>query len=200
MMDAIDAVLGFWFGPAGDERTVAARQGRLWWSKDPDVDAAIADRFESLADAAAAGGLDGWADGPAGLLALVLLLDQFPRNIWRGTARAFAGDASALRLAETAVERGWDQRLRPIERVFVYLPFEHAESIADQERSVALFAALAEPRAGAPGDPFAGFLDYARRHRDIIARFGRFPHRNAILGRPSTTAEAEFLKQPGSSF
>lgn len=198
--ESVAAVLGFWFGPPGDDAEVAARQSRLWWAKDPALDRAVAARFGPWVEAAAVGRLDDWADGPAGCLALVLLLDQFPRNIWRGTARAFACDALARTWALAAIDRNWDQLLRPIERIFLYLPLEHAESLDCQERSVRLFAAVAEAAPAGAVDAFAGFLDYARRHRDIIARFGRFPHRNIIVGRPSTLAEIAFLGEPGSSF
>jgi len=131
------------------------------------------------------------------MLARILLLDQFTRNIFRGTPRAFAGDAQALSLAASLVSAGRDKNLSPWQRCFAYLPFEHSESLLEQERSVALFAALRrEVQTGA----FDSACDYVLRHREIIARFGRFPHRNAILGRESTAEEIEFLKQPGSSF
>ena len=150
-------------------------------------------RFGDAIDAALAGTLPAaWAAAP---LAELLLLDQFTRNVFRGTPRAFAGDARALALAQALVDSGAHLALHPLERAFAYLPFEHAEDRAAQERGVALFAALAT------GDPyFDDTLDYARRHRDIVQRFGRFPHRNAIIGRPSTPDETAFLQQPGSSF
>ena len=134
--------------------------------------------------------LDSMANDPQGCLALIILLDQFSRNMFRGSAQAFAADEKALAHARTAVERGLDQQLPPFQRTFVYLPFEHSESLADQDRSVALFEALGDENT----------YDYAVRHRDIIVRFGRFPHRNVILGRESTPEELEFLKEPGSSF
>ena len=123
------------------------------------------------------------------------MLDQFPHILLRGEARAFTGDAQALQLAVTAVGKGWDAPLLAVEKVFVYLPFEHSEALADQERSLTLFAALAAEHPGCDG-----FLDYARRHQEVIARFGRFPHRNAALGQLSTPAEAAYLAQPGSGF
>jgi len=140
------------------------------------------------------GHLDGWADGDPGLLALVLLLDQFTRNIHRGSAQAFAGDPAALALARHAVAAGRHQRLPLIHRVFLYLPLEHSEKLADQDRCVALFRALGEDSA----HPLVTeFTRYAKAHRDVIARFGRFPHRNAALGRPSTPAEQDWLASHG---
>jgi uncharacterized protein (DUF924 family) len=143
---------------------------------------------------AANGGLDRLADFPDGALTLAILLDQFPRNLFRGRPEAFAQDAKARATAQAAIARGFDQLLAPVERVFIYLPFEHSEALDDQHRSVALFESL-------PAVPWrAEQIDYAARHRDIIARFGRFPHRNAALGRVSAAEEAAFLQQPGSSF
>lgn len=194
---AAAAVLDFWFGTSVDDTATAQARGRLWWSKDAEVDADMRRRFTALVEAAAGGSHDDWAATARGQLALILLFDQFPRNIFRDTPQAFAFDARALQLAQDLLASGGDRRLQRIERVFCYLPLEHAESIAMQERSVELFTALA---AEQPEGPFAGYLDYARRHRDVVARFGRFPHRNRILGRASTPEELEFLKQPGSSF
>ena len=176
-----DALLAWWFAPETKPR---------WFGGGEAFDVAVRDRLGPLCARAMAGELAGWAADIRGLLALVILLDQVPRNIFRGTPQAFAGDPEALALARLAVDRGLDQDMAVDERLFLYLPFEHAEDLADQARSVALFRAL--------GD--AGYLDYALRHQAVIERFGRFPHRNAILGRPSTAAEVAFLEQPGSSF
>lgn len=189
----VDDVLAFWFG-APD----AADYGRAraaWFRKDDAFDAQIRARFLAEVEAAIAGQRNDWAASQQGALALFILLDQFPRNLFRNTARAFAGDTAALALARHVVDQGWDRQLLPVQRVFVYLPFEHSESLADQDRSVALFAALSEEYPET-----AGYLDYAHRHRDVIVRFGRFPHRNAVLGRTSTAAEADYLAQPGSGF
>jgi uncharacterized protein (DUF924 family) len=180
-------LLEFWFGDTDDARDV-------WFRSDPAFDAVLAERFGALQARAARGALDHWAESAAGALALVLLLDQLPRNLNRGTAAAFACDEHARRVARHAIARGLDQELRPVRRQFLYLPFEHSEGLADQEDSVRLFASLPE---GALRD---GCVDYARRHHVIIARFGRFPHRNRALARPSTAAEEDFLKEPGSSF
>ena len=181
-------VLGFWFGaPTG-----AARPE--WFRKDPDFDAQVRARFAALHAQAAAGGLEAWAGEPASALALVVVLDQFSRNLHRGDARAFAQDARALALARGAVDRGWDRGKLPVERQFLYLPFEHAEDPAIQDRSVALFAGLEAFEAT------RGLTEWAEKHRAIIRRFGRFPHRNAALGRASTAEELAFLREPGSGF
>jgi uncharacterized protein (DUF924 family) len=185
-------VLDFWFGrPDSPER---GRPRKLWFQKSEDFDLACRRRFLPLWERAAAGALGAWVQSPLACLALVVLLDQFPRNMFRGAARAFSTDAIALRTAREAIEGGFDLVLRPLERVFLYLPLEHAEDVAVQRRSLALFQALA------PALPGSDYLDYARRHHEIIARFGRFPHRNPILGRSSSVEEQAFLAQPGSGF
>lgn len=195
MHDA-QAVLDFWFGAPGTPGH--GRNRPEWFRKDAAFDAEIGARFGALIDAAIGGGLRAWdAAGAPSALARILLLDQFTRNIFRGTPRAFAGDAHALQIAETLVAAGRDKNLTPWQRWFAYLPFEHSELLLDQERSVALFAAL---RREMQHEAFDSAHDYALRHRAVIERFGRFPHRNAVLGRPSTAEEIEFLKQPGSSF
>lgn len=202
-------VLEFWFGRGGGDivagdaaaaTKIAAEKSPLWWSKDAQLDREISARFAATVDAAAAGQLDAWAQSPRGQLALIICTDQFPRNIHRDSPAAFACDAVALRLARTCVDRGDDHRLAPIQRVFAYLPFEHSEALTDQQRSVVLYQALANAAPAAERELFDAYLDYARRHHDIIARFGRFPHRNALLGRPSTAKESAFLQQPNSAF
>jgi uncharacterized protein (DUF924 family) len=194
-MDSIAAadILAFWFGRAGEPGF--GQQRGEWFRKDAAFDAEIRRRFLAAVEAALAGELNAWADDRQAALALLILLDQFPRNLFRGEAKAFAGDPQARQLAATALAKGWDKSMSAVEKLFVYLPFEHSEALADQERSVALFSALA---AGHPG--CEGFLDYAHRHHEVIARFGRFPHRNAALGRPSTPEETSYLAQPGSGF
>jgi uncharacterized protein (DUF924 family) len=187
------AVLDFWFLPAGHPDHLRVRTE--WFRKDPAFDETIRARFGALVDSAVSGGLAGWGQTPQGALAEILVLDQFTRNIWRDTARAFAGDAQALELARDLVARGHDRAMAAVERQFAYLPFMHAEDLPDQERSVELYQTL----AGAHPEHL-GTLDFAVRHRDIIARFGRFPHRNAQLGRPGTPEEVAFLAQPGSGF
>jgi uncharacterized protein (DUF924 family) len=185
-----EEVLRFWFG-SGE---TSGERRKHWFGKDGAFDALIRSRFMALHEEAAAGALARWKDDARSCLALIVLLDQFSRNMFRTSARAFAADALALETARQAVARGDDAGMRPVERMFVYLPFAHSESLADQRRSCELMQAL---------DTFAETDDahrYALRHREIIERFGRFPHRNAVLGRPSTAQESEFLKQPGSGF
>ena len=189
-------ILDFWFLPASDPGHGQPRD--VWFRKDDAFDAAIAQRFGSLIAQAVAGGLREWdAEGPRGVLARILVLDQFTRNSERGRSAAFAGDALALAAAQELVASGAHLQLAPLERWFAYMPFEHAEDARMQEQSVALFTALAEEN---PGPAFNGALDYAHRHRGVIARFGRFPHRNPILGRASSAEELEYLSQPGSGF
>jgi len=185
-------VLAFWFGSTD---AVDAR----WFKRSDAFDREITGRFGAMVEAALAGRLDGWAARPQGALALIVLLDQFTRNMYRGTPAAFAGDAQALVLARQLVDSGAHQRLTPLQRWFAYMPLEHAEDLALQQQCVRLFEALAA-EAGPHREALAGALDYAKRHRDVVARFGRFPHRNAILGRAGTPEEAAFLLQPGSSF
>lgn len=178
-MTTAGEVLRFWFDEhAGD-----------WFVKNPAFDKAIRERFLALHEEAAAGRLARWAEEPRGALALVIALDQFPRNLFRGEARAFATDPMAREIARRILERGWDKAMAQPERLFIYLPFEHSESLADQDLCVSLMKDFDERQRW-----------YAERHREIIRRFGRFPHRNAALGRTSTPAEIEFLKEPGSSF
>ena len=173
------AVLEFWF------RGAEAR--KEWFEKNAAFDEEIRARFLALTQEAASGALSNWRNLPGDCLALILTLDQFPRNLFRAEARAFATDALALAAARHAVDHGFDRAMLEVQRTFVYLPFEHSENLADQERSLELFAGNAN-------------YEWARRHSEIVRRFGRFPHRNAVLGRQSTPAEIEFLRQPGSSF
>ncbi len=194
-------LLDLWFGDEADDAIRAKRQAPLWWGKNSETDALLSNRFGELAKAAAEGSLAHWADIPDGRLALILLLDQLPRNIHRGTPAAFVQDPLARDLCLKGLVLGADNALSPLARVFFYLPLEHTESREQQARSVALFEALAAEQTGTPAqETFAGFADFARRHQVIIERFGRFPHRNDILGRTSTPEEAEFLQQPGSGF
>ena len=193
-MDAqAQAVLDFWFLPPDNPGYGQARA--QWFRKDDAFDARIAELFGALIAAALDGGLRDWEATPHGALARIIVLDQFTRNVHRGTPRAFAGDEQALALAVSLTQDGLDQQLPPMLRAFAYLPFEHAEDLAMQARAVDLFQRLSQPQPG-----FESMLDYAQRHQEVIARFGRFPHRNAILGRASTPEEVEFLRQPGSSF
>lgn len=186
-------ILDFWFLPAGTRGSNEARPE--WFRKDAAFDDQIRLRFGPLLEQALSGGLVSWESTPQGTLARILLLDQFTRNAFRDSARAFAGDPLALASAQALVANGGDRQLAPLQRWFVYLPFEHAEDLALQERSVALFSQLQQENG-----TFAVALDYALQHRAVIARYGRFPHRNSILGRASTLAEQEYLRQPGAGF
>ena len=200
MVDQPESVLAFWFGAPGSAAEIAGRQGKLWFGKSPANDQTVIDRFAATLAAATAGQLDHWTDTPRGRLALVIVLDQFPHHIYRDRPQAFATDPQSLALSLAALESGEDRQLAPIERVFLYLPLEHAESLEMQERSVSLYERLSREASASERALFDNFLDYARKHRDVVARFGRFPHRNAILGRASSPDEVEFLKQPGSRF
>lgn len=181
-------VLEFWFADGADT------QRKAWFVKDAAFDALLREHFADWLRAARDGALDDWAATPEGALALIILLDQVTRNIFRGSAEGFAGDARALRLARALVDASEDQRLTPTQRIFAYLPFEHSEEMADQDRCVALFQAMTQ----VPG--METVIDFAHRHRAVIARFGRFPHRNATLGRVSTPEEVAYLAQPGAGF
>ncbi len=187
-------VLDFWFLPAGHPDSGKPRAE--WFRKDDAFDGAIRARFGALIEQALAGGLRDWdAHGPTGVLARILVLDQFTRNAYRGTPASFAGDALALIAAQKLADGGELAALSPLYRWFAYMPFEHAEDARMQECAVALFEALAQQDSA-----YNDALDYARRHRDVIARFGRFPHRNPILGRTSTPEELAYLALPGSGF
>lgn len=180
MEDSV-SILRFWFDESTPEQ---------WFTKNANFDRMIERRFGALHAAAATGQLDGWAETADGALALILVLDQFSRNLFRDDPRAFAQDEKALALAKGAIAEGHDMAVAEDRRVFFYVPFEHSEALADQEVSLPYFEALSNPE----------YLRYAVAHRDIIARFGRFPHRNAVLGRKSTAEEEAFLLTPGSSF
>ncbi len=190
MEAAAHEVLEFWFG--GEAERGRARPE--WFRKDAAFDARIRERFGSLHARASRGELAAWRAERSSMLALVLVLDQFSRNLHRGDARAFAQDGQALACAREAIARGDDAHALPVERLFLYLPFEHSEDLADQERAVSLMRGLeAFPET-------RGMADWAERHLAVVRRFGRFPHRNAALGRPSTPEEREFLALPGSGF
>lgn len=187
------AILDFWFGPPG---SAGHGQNRAeWFRKNDSFDAEIAHRFGLVIERALHGELLGWDAHPESALARILVLDQFTRNTLRGSARAFAGDALALEAAQALLAAGHHASLLPVERMFACLPFEHAESLTMQDESMRLFQRLA---ADAP--ELDTLVEFARRHREIIVRFGRFPHRNAALGRASTAEELAFLQEPGSGF
>jgi uncharacterized protein (DUF924 family) len=179
--DVIDEILKFWFEEI---------KPKDWYRPGETVDAEIAARFRETYEELKGGLPADWPETSKGFLAAILVLDQFPRNMFRGQARAFATDEAALALAKQAISDGADAKLPPMQRAFIYLPFQHSEAAENQARSVGLFTALGNPLN----------LDYALRHQEVVERFGRFPHRNAILDRFSTAEEWDFLKEPDSSF
>lgn len=198
-------VLAFWFGARPDDAPMDAprvvkEKGSLWWGGGAALDAEIRARFGALVEQAVGGGLESWSETPRGNLARVILLDQFTRNVYRGKAEAFVGDPIARRIALAAIDRGDPEALEALECVFLFMPLEHSEELALQDRCVALFAAVADRAPADVADTVRGFVGYAEKHRDIIARFGRFPHRNPILGRAHTAEEAAFLADGGPTF
>lgn len=197
-----DEVLQFWLGSARPSNSEALQHKQQWFSKSDAFDARIRQQFEPAVQVALQGRLSSWADGPWDTLARILLLDQFTRNIYRGTPQSFAGDPLALQLALGLCDSGQDQALPAVVRVFVYLPLEHAEDAALQQRSVDLFAQLRDshPEPAELHTYLQGTWDYAVRHQAVITRFGRFPHRNTILGRSNTAEEQAYLAQPGAGF
>lgn len=184
--DRASEVLDFWFGREGEEGYGGFREA--WFTKDEAFDDEVRDRFGDLHEEAASGDLDSWKEEAESCLALIIVLDQFSRNMFRGDARSWATDAKALAMAKYAVEHALDRELPALQRSFVYMPFMHSEDLEDQRKSVELFGT---------GEDNA---KYATAHMEIVERFGRFPHRNEILGRTTTPEEAEFLRGPGSSF
>ncbi len=191
-MSKVDEILEFWFGKTSELNYGKKRE--IWFTKDPLFDEQLRKRFYTDYQLATTGSLDTWQDSARSCLALILLLDQIPRNIFRGQIEAFATDFKAIIAAQKAIEQGFDQQMQPVERWFIYLPFEHSENMEHQRRCIELFAQLKD-------DPESAYaIDYAEQHFKIMQRFGRFPHRNAILGRESTPEEIEFLKQENSSF
>jgi uncharacterized protein (DUF924 family) len=188
MNEDVSRILKFWFG--ADHPDQMTTQNEQWWTKDTTFDRKIEAEFSDLYQQAVAGALNDWKKDPFGCLALIILLDQFPRNMFRNTAQAFASDEAARDITRHVLEHEMDTGLPLAARLFMYLPLEHSENVDDQNAAVTLISALEDD----------GFSDFAIRHRDIIKRFGRFPHRNAILGRTDTPEEVEFLKQPGSGF
>ena len=188
-------ILTFWFDDPSIPDSAYGQQRKIWFRKDARFDQHVRDRFLATYQRARQGEFDTWLEQPRAALALTVLLEQCPRNFFRGTARCFEADAQALAAADVAITRQHDLALLPVERMFLYLPFEHSENIEHQQRAVSLFETLVR---SAP--EFQSTLDYAYRHRDVIGQFGRFPHRNDSLQRQSTAAEILFLKQPGARF
>jgi uncharacterized protein (DUF924 family) len=199
-METAESILHFWFDASADDAEVIREKSSLWWKKNPKVDAEIRSRFEMMLDAEVKSEFESWSRGPRGQLARILLCDQFPRSMYRGLPCSFAYDERARQLARNALDQGMDRKLRRIERVFLYLPFEHSEDHDDQATSVRLFSALRDEAPDGEKATYGNYLDFALKHKVIIDRFGRFPHRNVILDRESSPEEQEFLKGPGSSF
>lgn len=197
-----ESVLRFWFGSETNEVSIAKQQASLWWNKGSAFDVEIRERFGALRERAVQGQLESWGETSRGRLALIILVDQMSRHIFRGSAEAFRCDYMAREWCAVGLGRGTDEELQPLECVFFYVPLEHSESREEQARSVALYSRLKD-RVSGERELFSIFLLFelsARRHCAVVDRFGRFPHRNGVLGRPSTQEEIEFLKEPGSSF
>lgn len=200
-MSTAEAVVEYWLGDTRRNIGSIPQRMELWFASGEQLDQPIREQFGEDVLAARDGGLDDWAETPQGRLALIILLDQFTRNIYRGEAEAFACDDKSLELSQAGIVAGHDGKLGPVEKVFFYMPMQHAESLAVQVQSVALYEALADSVPDSSREVFdSGFAHHARLHRDIIARFGRFPHRNAVLGRESTAEEAAYLAADAPTF
>ena len=199
-MFSADDVHRFWFGEVDDWLECATRNTERWFQRGQELDAPVREQFSALLQAAGRGEVNNWIDTPRGAMALILTLDQFPRHIHRGSAQAFDLDPKALHLCQLGVERGLDEKLSCVERGFFYLPMEHAEDLQVQEQGVALMHA--NTRSGPPElrEYLENATTYGELHRDIIAQFGRFPHRNEVLGRASTEQEIAYLNGGGQRF
>jgi uncharacterized protein (DUF924 family) len=200
MTSSSESVLEFWFGDDLESPEVVEEFSSRWFAPDASFDALIRERFGDLPARAHAGEFDSWREEPRSGLALVLILDQFPRNLYRGTAQCFAYDSAALKVAEEALGRRFDDALAPVEAAFLYLPLEHSEDLARQDRCVALYRSLLDRVSIGLRPRFEAFLAYALRHREVIGSFGRFHHRNALLGRSATSAEQSYLESGGDTF
>jgi len=199
-MSSSDEILVFWFGKNQEDLQIIHEKSSLWWGKDKAIDAQISMRFGSLLKKSKSSELDNWKNSPETLLAKIVLTDQFSRNIHRDTPNAFSQDVLALELCTQGIISGMDKKLRPIQRVFFYMPLEHSEAIECQNRSVELFEKLQLEVDDKLKEKFQGYVEFAEHHRNIILQFGRFPHRNRILKRESNPGEIEFLQLPNSSF
>jgi uncharacterized protein (DUF924 family) len=200
MDERIDDVLDFWFGELDELGRASADRRKLWWTKSDAFDQTIRSRFREDHAAIVAGRRESWRSSPRGALAYIIVLDQLSRNMFRGSAKMFEADELARKACKKGIARGFDTNLAFDELVFFYLPLQHSEEIRDQRLSVDLLAAMLDAAPDGLKDDARYYLDFAERHRAIIERFGRFPHRNEILGRASTPDETEFLREPGSSF
>jgi uncharacterized protein (DUF924 family) len=197
-----EEILNYWFRALNENEAPSGDYYTIWFAKRSDIDQHIKTNFERDLKSAIEGKLKSWEDIPRGALALIILLDQFSRNMYRRTEKAFAQDSLALEVCMRGIGKGFDKKLHPVDRLFFYMPLQHSESLEIQRKSVKYFSNLEKlfpyPHPLAP--MISGFKEYADKHYVIIERFGRFPHRNEILGRESTSEEVEFLKEPGSSF
>jgi len=195
-------ILNYWFGELKESEAPSSDYYKIWFAKRIEIDQYIKTTFEEDLELAVGGKLKSWENTPRGTLALIILLDQFSRNIYRGTAKAFSQDSLALDVCLRGIEKGFDKRLHPVERLFLYMPLEHSEDLEIQKKSVEYFSVLEKTFTSTPSlvSIISEFKNYAEKHYVIIERFGRFPHRNEVLGRESTPQEIEFLKQPGSLF
>jgi uncharacterized protein (DUF924 family) len=200
LVDSPEAILDFWFGDSLRFPGSVVERVQLWFTANAEFDREIRDRFSSLPERALRGELDGWSRRSESALALVLVLDQFPRNLFRGSARAFEFDPRALETAAEAVDARFDEELAPLQASFLYLPFEHSEDPTNQERSVQLFEQLVRRAPPELASTLEQAADYARRHRAVVQRFGRFPHRNKVLGRESSPEEVAYLESGGETF
>ena len=203
-MDEARSVREFWFGKLPLSPHALSERIDFWFGEDPAQlalrDEQIRNRFGELLERAASGQLESWADGPRRRLSLIILLDQFPRNMFRGSARAFAHDLKALALTLSGMQSGADAALDAVERIFFYMPLQHAESPEVQDESVAAYRRLLTEAPAELRESFAAVLEHAEQHRSIVERFGRFPHRNRLLGRESTPAEEAWLRESGERF
>lgn len=200
MTELVQRILDFWFAGALDSAEALDRRAKLWFSATETFDREIRDAFGSLPERTLGGEFDAWTEDARPALGLVLILDQFPRNLFRGTAQAFRFDAKGREVALSSLEAGFDGELHPLEAAFLYLPLEHAEDLSLQYRAVELFEQLVERASPAFRPRFEEFASYARRHREVIRRFGRFPHRNTMLGRLSTAEEMSYFESGGDTF
>lgn len=199
-MESYEEVLEFWFGSLDGEADYPDDHAGKWFGGDESFDDEIRLHFAELHAEIAAGEHEMWSESPRGRLAMILVLDQFSRNMFRGTPKMFAYDEEALALSLELLDRGMDEELRFVERAFAYMPLMHSEHLAIQQRCVDCFERLLDEVPAEQRERYENYLDFAERHRNIVARFGRFPHRNEVVGRETTEEEAEFLEQPGSSF
>jgi len=203
-------ILNYWFGEddsVNDHTTqprsaqqIAQQQGKLWWSKNESIDNDIRQRFEPTLKALLTGHYSSWFGTPQGRLAAIIVLDQFSRNMYRENAQAFSQDSLALHWTLEGIRQGDDKKLTPLQRVFFYLPLEHCEQLNMQNLAIEKFSQLMADAPASFTDLATGFVDYAHQHQEVIARFARFPHRNALLNRISTEPEKEYLAQPGAGF